>query len=177
MLAAIKEWDIRILNQINNRCHTKFLDRVMPIVSFLGNYGYVWIFISFMLFWYEQTQHMAIQVILGLILTTTIGEGLIKHVIRRKRPFFHFRHFQLKVPPPITYSFPSGHTASAFCSFFILSPLNGWVSFFCFLFAVTIAFSRVYLKVHYPSDVVCGIFLGLFLWSDCFIYADVINRF
>lgn len=74
MLAAIKEWDIRILNQINNRCHTKFLDRVMPIVSFLGNYGYVWIFISFMLFWYEQTQHMAIQVILGLILTTTIGE-------------------------------------------------------------------------------------------------------
>lgn len=161
MITAIKEWDIRVLNRINNRGYKKWFDRIMSMATNLGNYGFVWIFISLVLLFNERTAHAAIQTIFGLILTTTIGEGIIKHIARRKRPFFYFKHLKLKIPAPITYSFPSGHTASSFCALCILGCLNIWVFLVCLLLTVSISYSRMYLKVHYPSDVLCGMALGI----------------
>lgn len=161
VIATIKDWDARILNRINSRTYYNWFDRLMRMATTLGNYGYVWIFISALLLFNEKTLHTALQAIFGLILTTAIGEGIIKHIARRKRPFFHFKHLKLNIAAPITYSFPSGHTASSFCSLCIIGSLNAWVFLSCLCLALSISYSRMYLKVHYPSDVLCGMILGI----------------
>lgn len=98
----------------------------------------------------------------SLIIATTLGEGIIKSWVQRPRPFADIPVYKLLISKPLTYSFPSGHTASSFAATGIL-----WRDFrkyrgYILVGASLIAFSRLYLYVHYPSDIIGGIALGLF---------------
>lgn len=161
MMTSLQNLDVKILNSIDKHCRTTLLDRIMPIVTDLGNGGIVWIFISLIMFANKKYRTESILVLCSLLLSTITGELIIKRLIRRKRPFTNEYECELLISKPITYSFPSGHTASSFAVVGIFWIFIGPYSLYVTFLALLIAFSRLYLKVHYPSDVLIGMLLGI----------------
>lgn len=133
----------------------------MPFVTSLGNGGIIWIAISLIFISDKYKMETGILMIYSLILTTIAGEGIIKHIIKRARPFVQDFEKKLLIVKPVTYSFPSGHTSSSFAAAGILFSMQSKLSLFAIVLASLIAFSRIYLNVHYPTDVIMGMILGI----------------
>lgn len=178
MMYSLQKFDTKILNFIDKYLRCKILDKLMPLITSLGNGAAVWIIISLYLINNKCHKNEGYMVIASLILTTISGEGIIKHLFRRARPFIKMKKNKLLIAKPITYSFPSGHTASSFAAAGIFIMTNDKASIYMIILASLIAFSRLYLNVHYPSDVVIGIILGIicskivvFIFCNMFINA------
>jgi undecaprenyl-diphosphatase len=154
--------DMKLLLHVNDKFKHDFLDRIMPFITALGNGGTIWILTALVFVFDEKTRTLGEMIISALILTTILGEGIIKHIIKRARPFMHGIEEKLLIVKPITYSFPSGHTSSSFAAAGILYAMESRLAVLAIILAAIIAFSRVYLNVHYPTDVFMGIILGLF---------------
>lgn len=159
MFKYFKNIDKKGLKYISEKCQTKTLDKIMPIITMMGNLGIIWFIISIMLILKNKYRVIGIGVILALLLTTIIGEGLIKNIVKRKRPFEESGE-KLLINKPITYSFPSGHTASSFAALAVFIQMDSKMGIIVGPIATLIAFSRIYLRVHYPTDVIFGMFLG-----------------
>ena len=160
MIKFFKIIDNKGLKYISEKCKNRTFDRIMPIITMMGNLGVIWLIISILMLLKVEDRIIGISVILALILTTIIGEGIIKHIVRRNRPFQNHED-ELLINKPITYSFPSGHTASSFAALAVFLQMNGKLGLIMSPIATLIAFSRIYLKVHYPTDVIFGIVLGI----------------
>lgn len=161
MFEIIKTTDYKILRFINKKIKNKTLDKIMPFITWLGNGGIVWFVITLIMFKQPQYKKDSILIVLSLACPTGIVEGIIKPIVRRTRPFFQEdERAELLIKKPITYSFPSGHSASSFsvATVFIrrLIPFTPVVV----ILAILISFSRLYLNVHYPTDVICGGIIG-----------------
>ena len=89
-----------------------------------------------------------------------LGEGILKHIIERSRPFSTYESLHIMIPKPSSYSMPSGHTSASFAAAFMLAYYFKNIRVYIYSLASLIAFSRLYLLVHYPSDVLTGILLG-----------------
>jgi len=156
----INRIDNYILFVIKKYCKNKFLDILMPLTTKLGNLGFIWIMMAMVLILDKPYRAIGNSVILTLIVGTAMGEGIVKHVVRRVRPC-KYKNYNLLISMPITYSFPSGHALSSFAVAGVLSMSFSQYKFIFFGIAFLIAFSRLYLDVHYPTDVVAGIVLGI----------------
>lgn len=144
--------------QANLRCG--LLDTALPLLSGLCNRGEIWILLALVLLVIRQTRRQGAAVACGLALDLIACNLLLKPLFDRIRPFALNPAVTLLVRPPLDASFPSGHTAASFAAVFALrssgSPL--WKP--ALGLAVVIAFSRLYLYVHWPSDVLGGALLG-----------------
>ena len=169
MISLIQKIDVTILVFINNNMHSPFMHKTMVAITSLGNIGAIWIVIAVALIISKKYRNIGFMVILALILGSILGEGIIKHVVKRLRPSFNLQSINLMIANPASYSFPSGHTTSSFAAAGILSRYLKKYSLEIFSLAALIAFSRLYLYVHYPSDVLAGIILGL-LCSKATLY-------
>lgn len=97
----------------------------------------------------------------ALLLGGILGEVFLKNIVKRARPFTYLKMANLLISKPLSYSFPSGHTTASFAAVGIsMSKLKKY-RFYILTVAILIAFSRLYLMVHYPTDVLFGIILGL----------------
>ena len=159
MVKFFKAIDNKGLKYISEKCQNRTFDKMMPIITMMGNLGVIWFVISSLMFLKVEYRIIGIGVILAVALTTIIGEGIIKHIVRRSRPF-QDKEEKLLINKPITYSFPSGYTASSFAALAVFLQMNGKLGLIVSPIATLIAFSRVYLKVHYPTDVIFGMLLG-----------------
>lgn len=159
MVKFFKAIDNKGLKYISEKCQNRTFDKMMPIITMMGNLGVIWFVISSLMFLKVEYRIIGIGVILAVALTTIIGEGIIKHIVRRSRPF-QDKEEKLLINKPITYSFPSGHTASSFAALAVFLQMNGKLGLIVSPIATLIAFSRIYLKVHYPTDVIFGMVLG-----------------
>lgn len=165
MFKRIQYYDDAIINWIG-RLHTPILNRIMIIISTLGTKGTVWFIICIPFLANAQTRAIGVNFLAALGITSAFGEGLIKHIVCRKRPCHKLEDEDLIVKRPSFYSFPSGHTASSFSIFavtFIQCDTIMWVG--VLILSILISFSRVYLRVHYLTDVICGIVLGILCGS------------
>ncbi|MFQ7174210.1 MAG: phosphatase PAP2 family protein [Thomasclavelia ramosa] len=97
----------------------------------------------------------------ALLLATIIGQVTIKSLVKRKRPCHTFHDVNMLVAIPSDYSFPSGHTASSFACATVICFFYPKVGAFYILFSFLMAFSRLYLFVHYLSDIIFGMILGI----------------
>lgn len=152
--------DNYILNSIKKYLQNKYLDVLMPIVTFMGSLGFVWITIAVYLMLYRQYRMIGNVLIITLAISTSVGEGIIKHIVKRARPCNYQDDINMLISRPSTYSFPSGHTLSSFAAAEMLSMYFSPYKLIFIGIAVLIAFSRLYLYVHYPSDIIAGIIIG-----------------
>lgn len=140
--------------------HTPFLDKIMPVITGLGDSGIFWILTGLILFAFKKTRKTGFSVLLSLIAGLIIGNLILKNLIARDRPCWLDPTIQLLVESPRDYSFPSGHTLASFESAvsILLYHRNWGIAALCL--ASLIAFSRLYLFVHFPTDVLTGLILG-----------------
>lgn len=155
--------DIIILNFIQNHFHNGFTDWIFPYITAIGDYGLIWVLAGLCLLVSKKYRRDGIILLAVLAVTHIIGEMAIKPLVARPRPFVTFPGHRLLIPPPSGFSFPSGHAASSFAAAFTLWKTNKNFGIPAFIMASLIAFSRVFLFVHYPSDILCGAILGVLI--------------
>ena len=160
LINKIDAFGEKIIGFIYNK--NRFIDKLMIAVTLSGELGIIWIIISFFLFSRTKYTKEAIMVLLAIALASILGEGIIKHIVKRKRPFIKNNIIKLMISQPGTYSFPSGHTASSFAAATVFIRTDMRLTSLIVAIAVLISFSRLYLRVHYLSDVIGGIILGDF---------------
>lgn len=160
MITAI---DFRILNMIQNRLRCAALDRIMPKISMFGNFGVIWILWAAVFMASDMYEYIGQKIILGLALGAIIGNLMLKHLVARPRPFKIDNTRALLIKAPKDFSFPSGHTLSSVISACVLLHTSAVIGIIAVIMCAFILFSRMYLFVHYPSDVLGGISLGIII--------------
>jgi len=155
-------FDIPILTFIQDTCHNPVTDALFPFVTYLCELGACWIFLGLVLLFIKNYRRAGVVILLSLAIATLLGEGLLKHIVCRPRPFTYLPpEFQLLIPPPSGYSFPSAHTCASFAAATALFMQHRKQGFLAYILAVLIGFSRMFLLVHFPSDVLAGAILGV----------------
>lgn len=161
MLEIIQRFDTLILEFINT-IHNSVLDNIMVFITRLGDAGFIWIVIGILLIISKKYRKVGLILALALIIQSILGEGVIKNIVQRDRPFLIMENIELLIKAPTSFSFPSGHTAASITSGIVLVYFFGKKGLPFLLLGLLIAFSRIYLLVHYPSDVIGGVLLGCF---------------
>ena len=151
--------DIAILNFIQNNFHNPVTDFIFPIITALGNGSAIWLATAVCIIHSKKYRQWGIVLLLAIILTFITGELILKPLIARPRPFT-LHPYTLLIKPPFGFSFPSGHASSSFSSATVLWHIKRKWGAAAVAVATLIAFSRVFLSVHFPSDVLTGAFLG-----------------
>lgn len=161
----LTELDLNILNAAQN-LHGNFLDGLMIIMSRLGSFAVPWIIAAAVLLLMRGRRKHGVIILLSMALGLLLGSGILKHVFMRERPFAHalglFTLSDLLIPAPADrYSFPSGHALTSFAAATSIFMWNKRWGAAALALAAAIAFSRVYLYVHFPIDVLAGVFIGI----------------
>ena len=158
----IEALDFYILDLISNlKCG--FLDFLMPKITALGNGGMIWIVMALIMCADKNYRKTGITVLAGLLAGLVIGNMIIKPLAARPRPCWINMPAVMLIDVPQDYSFPSGHTLSSFIAAFILLFSGSRFRYAALVSAALIAFSRLYLYVHFPSDILGGIILALLI--------------
>ena len=155
------EWSI--LHTIQDWFRHDVLDVFMKNFTHIGDAGIIWIIVTLCLLISKKYRKVGILCAIGLILGLIIGNGIVKHLVERQRPCWINPDFKLLIenPPKWDSSFPSGHTQSAFIMVTILMFANKKLGIPALVVALMIAFSRLYLYVHFPTDVIGGMLMGI----------------
>ena len=134
-------FELRNLKRLHDYLYSPFMDQLMVAVTSTGNYGLIWIFTALLLMFLEpETRQIGYSMLIALMLCITIGNLIIKN--------------------PWDYSFPSGHTLSSFAAATVLFFLNKEIGGLAMAYAALIALSRLYLRVHFFTDVLFSMVLG-----------------
>lgn len=159
---AITKMDFTILNWIQEHVRCAVLDIVFPVITALGNKGWSFILVAIILVCIPKYRKWGAAMGTSLGLGFLFGNMLIKNIVARTRPYDFVENIEILVERLSDYSFPSGHTLAAFEFFTVvcLMPVKKVYKVLAGILAFTIAFSRLYLYVHFPSDVLTGMMLG-----------------
>lgn len=166
--------DWAILDGIQDIFHSSFMDAVMPKITLLGEYGFIWIALGVGLLFSKKYRKAGVLVLIGLLLGLIIGNGLIKNLIQRSRPCWINQDFTLLIQNPKDYSFPSGHTQAAAIAATVITLHKRKWGMVVIPLAALIAFSRLYLYVHFPSDILGGAIIGMAIGCATFIFGSKI---
>lgn len=152
--------EFAVLDWIQAHLRCAPLDAVLPLASGLCSHGEVWILLALVLLLVRRTRRQGAAVACGLVLDLIACNLLLKPLFGRIRPFAVNPAVTLLVKAPLDASFPSGHTAASFAAVFALRASGSPLWRPALALALVIAFSRLYLYVHWPSDVLGGAVLG-----------------
>lgn len=157
---------MEILNLINQNLHgVDFFNQFFKFISIISDKGLVWIALGAVLLFFKKTRKVGLITIIGVGASFFINSLILKNIFDKTRPFIENPELAtfiegIGMSLPDSSSFPSGHAFSSFCCAIIigLGLKKNWWGFY--ILAVLIAFSRVFLCVHYPIDVIVGAILG-----------------
>ncbi len=155
-------FDLPILDWIAENLRCGFLDTTMPLITVLGNGGIFWIAVSVVFLLIPKYRKAGLAMGIALLMGLVVCNLTLKPLCARIRPYdFYGEAMQLLVATPHDFSFPSGHTIASFEAATALALHNKKLGIPALILAGLIAFSRLYLYVHYPTDVIVSIGLGI----------------
>lgn len=160
----IQNMDSVILEFIQIHMRTSIMDKVMPSITALGSGITIWGGIGVLLMVSKKYRKYGFMIVASLILCFIIGNLSLKPLVARIRPFNDTPLLEaLLIKAPEDFSFPSGHTMCSFAPAVIIFYMNKKAGVFALILSTLIGLSRLYLYVHYPSDVFCGMVIGILL--------------
>ena len=161
-LQSVQNLDGEILLQIQQHLRTDMLTPFMKIVTFLGNGGWFWILCAVVLLAVPKTRKTGYAAVLSRIFGVIVTNLLLKNIVARPRPFAEIEALIPLIAKPTDFSFPSGHTTASFAvALVMLRMLPKKIGIPAVVLAALVAFSRLYLGVHYPTDVLTGFVVAL----------------
>ena len=173
MIAAIQNFlnscavsfDLPILDWIQATMQSPFMDKFMPFITLFGEAGIFWIALSILFMIFPKTRKMGLGMGLAMAMGLLICNVIMKPMIARPRPYdFQMAQFGKMIPLLIEaqhdFSFPSGHTIACFEASVVMLKNNKWLGIPAFILGLMVTFSRMYLYVHYPTDVLMSVLLG-----------------
>jgi undecaprenyl-diphosphatase len=176
-MRIIEKMDNSILYFIQINMRSDILDKIMPLITSLGNGLTIWALIGVILVVKREYRKYGIMVILALILCFIIGNLTLKPLVARIRPFNAAPLLDvLLIKPPADFSFPSGHAMCSFASGVVIFYMNKRIGIFALILGSLMGFSRLYLYVHYPSDVFCGMVIGILIGIISIIIVNNIEK-
>ena len=140
--------------------HHPVLDKIMVFITSLGNDGLFWIGLAVLMVFFKKYRKCAVSIGISLILMELIGNVILKDLIMRDRPCWIDPTVELLVKAPSSYSFPSGHTFAGFASAVTVFLNHKKEGIAAIVLAALIAFSRMYIFVHFPTDILGGMVFG-----------------
>ena len=161
-----ENFDLPILDWIMHHLWCPFLDWIMPLITVLGDAGIFWIAIAVVLLFFPKTRKMGMSMGAALLIGLLVCNVTLKPLVARIRPYdYQMEHFgvsiKLLIEAQHDFSFPSGHTIASFEAATAMLIHNKKAGIPAMILACLIAFSRLYLYVHYPTDVIASVILGI----------------
>ena len=153
-------WEAEVLFWIRDNLTCGFMDWLMSTVSLLCTADIIWFVLAAVLIYRKDTRKVGTILLLALIISIVICNGILKPTVERIRPYDEFG-VSLIVPASSEFSFPSGHTTGVTVfTAILLKHFRKW-GYLISIFAVMVMFSRMYLFMHYPTDILGGIAVGI----------------
>ena len=167
-MEAILQWDGQALLFIQEHIRQVWMDGFWKTITHLGDAGWFWIILGIVLLIPKKTRKAGIAALAALAIGALITNVALKNIIARIRPYEVVEGLVPLISKPTDYSFPSGHTCASFaCALVLYRILPKKYGVPAVILASLIAFSRLYVGVHYPTDVLGGMFVGIF--SSCLV--------
>jgi len=159
-LQLIQSIDNAILLFIQEHLRSGFVNAVMIFFSAIGTLGLIWIAAGIAMLITKKYRRTGIVLLVCLAATWVLNDLVIKTLIQRPRPYLSLHELSILVPRRNDYSFPSGHTSTSFACAFVMARMNGRRWAWVYIIAAMIALSRLFVGIHYPSDVLAGALFG-----------------
>ena len=154
--------ELKILDYIQEHFKCGFLDWFMPLVTRLGDKGIFWIAVALILIITKKYRKTGIMMGVALLLGLIVGNATLKPLVARTRPYdMPGVEIDLLVDRLHDFSFPSGHSLACFEAATVLMIREKKFGIPALVIAILVALSRLYLYVHYPTDVLAGTLLGI----------------
>ena len=166
--ALLNNWaisfDLPILEWIQANLQSGFLDTVMPIITAFGNGGIFWIACAVLLMFLPKTRRIGFGMAFALTMGLVVCNIILKPGVARIRPYDLQAELgvtiRLLCEAQHDFSFPSGHTIASFEAAVVMLKNSKKLGIPAMILAILISFSRLYLYVHYPTDVLASVILG-----------------
>ncbi len=157
----MQAFEFDILYAIQN-LHTDFLDKAILLVTKItGSHGELWLALALLFLIFKKTRKAGFTILISYALVFLVGQFALKDLVARARPCHIDETVALLVERPDSFSFPSTHTAWAFAAAASVFAWHKKSGLLVGLAALIVAFGRLYLFVHFPTDVLAGIVLGV----------------
>lgn len=162
MLAALSAGEVRVLLWIQAFLRNPVTDPLISAFTHLGDKGLLFIALTVLLLLCPKTRRMGLAAALGLLCSLLFTNLALKPLFQRPRPWVDFPALLPLVAEHDPNSFPSGHTSAAFAFALAVARTEGkrWLKTAAIVLAVLMGLSRLYVGVHYPTDVAVGFLVG-----------------
>lgn len=174
MVEWIQTLDGSILLWLQGNLRGGLLDGPLTLLTTLGNAGILWIALSVAMLCVPKTRRAGLLALAAMGICYLCNDMLIKELVARPRPFTAVPELWPMVAPPGSWSFPSGHTCSSFAAAGIWCRTLDWTwtKVLAVVLAALMGFSRLFVGVHYPTDVLVGMCVGILgsqivYWAYC----------
>ena len=162
-MQAFSNFEGGFLLFIQEHLRTPALDGAMRFITHLGDTGAIWIVFTLLMLFIPRTRKAGIVCAAALVANLVLTNIALKNIIQRIRPYDVMNSLKILVEAEHDFSFPSGHTAASFACAWAMRrtlPKKFWIP--AIILAALISLSRLYVGVHYPTDVIAGVIAGVF---------------
>lgn len=179
----MNDFELKLLLWVQEVFQCAVLDFLMPLVTRLGDAGIFWITVAVVLLFIPKYRKIGITMGVALVIGLLVVNCGLKPLVARIRPYDLLLHktgevYPLLIGAQSDFSFPSGHTLASFEAATAIFLFNRKIGVAAYVVGVLIALSRIYLFVHYPSDVLFSVVLGIGIaYLSKFIVCRIFDRY
>ena len=159
---AVFQFDSSILLWIQDSLRVGFLNPIVNVITHLGDHGLFWIVVTLALLAFRKTRKLGLMCFVAMACSYIVCNLILKNWVARVRPYELIQGLECLVGPQHDFSFPSGHTSNSLACGWVLfrrAPKKYGVP--ALVLGILISLSRLYVGVHYPTDVLAGAVIGL----------------